>query len=186
MVTFTYGPLNRIINVHWAVKEGGIFVAGTECPSTEGVPPAVLYAKLKGKKSAPTTPWETLGPFSFGEFGRIWAGAYAKIPVGEHGTPVFLLGGDDGAGALGHGAEQGVLMRSTNGRDWTEVHRVPVEDPEFLVDSSFLAIVWNADENLFYAEGTMFENGRPTGPQQVNILYRSDTGESWAEVQRKT
>src|SRR5262245_14670466 len=139
MVTFSYGPLNRIFNVHWG---GGLFVAGTEQPSTEEAPPEVLYSK--GGST-----WSMLGPFNFGQFGRIWAGACANVG----GTTVFLLGGDDGGAALGGGQQQGVLMRSTNGRDWAEVHRVTAGE------SAIIAIVWDATDNAFYAESSAFVTG---------------------------
>jgi len=159
--------LTRVRNIRWG---GGKFVAGSGRPNAAGDKPAVFYSAADAKT------WEVLTPFP--DFGTIWSGSYHQS--------VWLLGGDDGATALGSGSEQGMIMRSTNGRNWTEVHRVPIIDNRFYINSSILAIVWDQNEKAFFAEGSQFENGRPTGPQQVNMLYRSTNGTSWEEVGRKT
>jgi hypothetical protein len=152
--------LTRVRNIHWG---GGKFVAGSDRPDGAGDKPAVFYSGADAKT------WEVLTPFP--DFGTIWSGSYHES--------AWLLGGDDGA-------KRGLIMRSKNGRDWTAVHRVEVIDDEFFINSSILAIVWDENAKAFFAEGSQFENGRPTGPQQVNMLYQSENGTSWTEVGRKT
>lgn len=162
-VRFSYGPLQRIVNVHWG---GGKFVIGT-LQGAES-PPVVLY-------SDGGTDWDKLGPFSFGQFGQIWAGTYAQV----NSKSVFLLGGDDGGDALGEGQQQGVLMMSENGRDWTEVHRMDAGE------SAIIAIVWDKNVQAFFAEGSAYVQSGTSLTQQ-NKLYRSETGQGWTEVDSKT
>lgn len=158
-VHFNYGPLNRVVNVHWG---GGVFVAG-------GVPDNYYGSKNN---------WQNLGPLQFDSYGYASASAFAKVG----NKKVFVLGGqvNDGKSSIATGiSRQGPMILSSNdGKTWN----IAYEASDILTSSSskgeyVTGIVW--DNGRFYATllATIIEGG---SRYQRETLLQSVDGKSFS------
>ena len=159
--------LTRVRNIHWG---GGVFIAGDDNSN-------IHYFKIGDSA------WRNLGTLDFakreGEYftGWVQGSAYARS--------VFVLVGGGGSTRA-----QGIIMASRNGLNWSRVFTFG-EKSESYIGAVIFGVVWDEDEQTFYAGGNQSDNFAAGGStleawsSQTDLLFSSRDGYTWREVDRK-
>lgn len=165
--------LKQIINVHWG---GGVsFVSGADGESASD--DLVRYIKFQNTSDPTEARWVGLGSLSFSNAAFCECSSYGYVGAdedGKNGNPVFLLGGQD----LADDTTRGVIMASRDGKNWSEVYRLPQGNDD---ESQVFGLVW--DGHQFWGGAGHLVYTAP-GFHQDDVLLSSHDGFSWTEAGR--
>jgi hypothetical protein len=163
-MAFAQDLLTRIIDVHWG---GGVFIAGDDQSN--------IFFLEAGKNE-----WKNLGKLGFAEDeGSMFTGWVQGSSYADKSRPVFVL-----VGGGGRTKSLGIILASDDGLKWTRVFQIG-EDSDSFAGANMFGVVWNDDDNAFYAGGHQYDLSEALAVQ-TDLLFRSVDGYNWVEADRRS